>query len=253
MKLFGFFPPSSAGSGDSESARAEKTPDRWLGRADLLVSLAGLLAASVLLLGHSLLGQNFLEERPSEASAPKDAASREGTLRKGVSRETAPLVGTIRFQGRRMRITSETLWLARCLYSETKRPREQELVAWVVRGRVETAFRGQSTYQGAVLDPYQFSAFNPNRPYSRRFYSGLSLQDDWPGWHRALAIAWFVQHASPQHRPFPLETRHFYSPVSMPSGQPADWAVGRRPVRPLRPWKIDPLRFRFYRGVGPEE
>ncbi len=37
------------------------------------------------------------------------------------------------------KIDNETLWLARCIYSETKRPEEQELVAWVVRNRVEIA------------------------------------------------------------------------------------------------------------------
>ncbi len=56
-----------------------------------------------------------------------------------------------------------TLWLARAIYSETKLPHEQELVAWVVRNRVETAYRGRRTYRAVVLDPYQFSAFQPRR------------------------------------------------------------------------------------------
>ena len=58
-------------------------------------------------------------------------------------------------------VSEDVLWLARCIYSETKRAPEQELVAWVIRNRVETGYRGQRSYEGAVLDPYQFSAFNP--------------------------------------------------------------------------------------------
>lgn len=46
----------------------------------------------------------------------------------------------------------EILWLARTIFSETKRPHEQELVAWVVRNRVETGYRGNATYEAAVLD-----------------------------------------------------------------------------------------------------
>src|SRR5690554_6111993 len=90
------------------------------------------------------------------------------------------------------KIDNETLWLARCIYSETKRPEEQELVAWVVRNRVETRFRGKSTYQEAVLDPYQFSAFIEGTS-TRRFYSNLTPMSKYPGWQRALAIAYAVR------------------------------------------------------------
>ena len=69
-------------------------------------------------------------------------------------------------------IDRETLWLARCVYSETNRPEEMELVAWTIRNRVETRYRGQSTYRGTVLDPFQFSAFNPGSS-KRRHYLNL--------------------------------------------------------------------------------
>ena len=85
-------------------------------------------------------------------------------------------------------IDTETLWLARALYSETKRPEEQELVAWSIRNRVETRYRGAETYREAILDPYQFSAFNPN-DRKRTYFIGLTPHSQAQGWQRTLAIA----------------------------------------------------------------
>lgn len=162
-------------------------------------------------------------------------------------------IGTLTFRGQKMHISRETLWLARCLYSESRRPREQELVAWVIRNRVETGFRGRTTYQEVVLDPYQFSAFNPDRRYSRRFYTHLDPEDIHPGWRRTLAVAWHVQHAAPSENPFKENTRHFYSPVSMPGGRPASWTDERRRAYPKAPWRPEPHRFRFYSNIGPQK
>jgi hypothetical protein len=145
-------------------------------------------------------------------------------------------------------VADETLWLARCIYSETKQPAEQELVAWVVRNRVETAYRGQTTYRGVVLDPFQFSAFNRSSPV-RAFHLRLAPTDDLPGWRRALHIAHYVRHAPAAARPFPLETRHFFSERSMPGFRHPAWAVPRRLVR-IDPKEIDPHRFRFYAEIS---
>ncbi len=145
-------------------------------------------------------------------------------------------------------VEDETLWLARCIYSETKLAAEQELVAWVVRNRVETAYRGQTTYRGVVLDPFQFSAFNRSSPL-RAFYMRLAPTDDLPGWKRALHIAHYVRHAPARARPFPVETRHFFSERSMPGFRHPDWAVPRRLVR-IDPEEIDPHRFRFYAEIS---
>jgi hypothetical protein len=148
----------------------------------------------------------------------------------------------------------DVVWLARCIFSESKRPEEQRLVAWVVRNRVETEYRGKGTYKRVVLDPYQFSAFNPGSP-ERRFYSRLDRTDSLPGWQTALSIAQEVMQANADERPFPLETRHFFSERSMPgvihpdSGatQP-EWAddAGAMVVRNV---SIDAWRFRFLSGV----
>ena len=146
-------------------------------------------------------------------------------------------------------IDGATLWLARCIYSETKVPHEQELIAWVVRNRVETDFRGQSTYQGVVLDPYQFSAFNPNAP-KRSFYTGLTPETQLAGWQRALRIAHYVRHADPAYRPFSIKTRHFFSEMSMPGNRFPYWVKQREHVSPGWDYTVDQRRFRFYEKVS---
>jgi hypothetical protein len=145
-------------------------------------------------------------------------------------------------------VSEDVLWLARCIYSETKRPEEQELVAWVVRNRVETGYRGQRTYSGVVLDPFQFSAFNPGST-KRRLYANLAPTSTSRGWHTALEIAHEVYYAPGYTRPFPKQTRHFYSERSMVGGATPDWARGKTPVRPTS-HTVDPRRFRFYASIA---
>jgi hypothetical protein len=145
-------------------------------------------------------------------------------------------------------IDSETLWLARCIYSETKRPHEQALVAWVVRNRVETGYRGKRTYKESVLDPYQFSAFNRGSS-KRRHYTSLDAASRVPGWQTALSIAHFVRHAEASERPFSTKTRHFYSERSMRGGRTPHWARGEQPVDLDEVVHVDERRFRFYDGV----
>lgn len=148
----------------------------------------------------------------------------------------------------------EWIWLARAVYSETKRPDEQELVAWVIRNRVETAYRGRDSYKRVILDPYQFSAFNPGSR-KRRFYSALDTTTTREEWRQAMEIAKNVILADSTERPFPIDTRHFYSERSMPgyvnpdSGAVApQWATQGTPVS-LVSHRIDAKRFRFYRAV----
>jgi len=145
-------------------------------------------------------------------------------------------------------VSDDVLWLARCIYSETKRAEEQELVAWVIRNRVETGYRGQHTYEGVVLDPYQFSAFNPGNP-KRRLYTTLSPSPDYPAFVQAVQVAHGVYYASETNRPFDLKTRHFYSERSMAGGRAPNWSEGKAPVRPTG-YRVDPRRFRFYKGVA---
>jgi hypothetical protein len=143
-------------------------------------------------------------------------------------------------------VDNETLWLARVIYSETKRPYEQELVAWTVRNRVDTAYRGKGTYQAVVLDPWQFSAFNPGP--KRTHYSRLDTDSKAAGFQTAIEIANKVRHADATVRPFEQATRHFYSERSMVGRKHPAWAVGKTPVQV--PGNIDPKRFRFFANIA---
>ncbi|MEO0556575.1 MAG: cell wall hydrolase [Bacteroidota bacterium] len=145
-------------------------------------------------------------------------------------------------------VSDDVLWLARCIYSETKREYEQDLVAWVVRNRVETSYRGRSTYEGVVLDPYQFSAFNPGSS-KRRLFTTLTPASNSASFQQALEVAHNVYYAPSSERPFPKTTRHFYSEQSMVGRRAPRWAEGERPVTPVR-HRVDPKRFRFYSGLA---
>jgi hypothetical protein len=133
------------------------------------------------------------------------------------------------------------------IYSETKRADEQELVAWVVRNRVETQFYGVKTYEEAVLAPWQFSAFNRNSP-KRRHYVSLDQTSKAAGWKTAVDIAEDVINAPAYERPFAQSTRHFYSERSMVGRSHPAWAAGKRPVSLDRP--IDERRFRFFANIA---
>lgn len=146
-------------------------------------------------------------------------------------------------------VDESTLWLARAIYSETKLPHEQELVAWVIRNRVATEFRGKSTYQEVVLDPYQFSAFNPGSP-KRSFFMDLDPEIQLAGWQQALWIAYYVRQADPAYRPFSVKTRHFYSERSMKGHRMPYWADGSQFVSPGWNYFVDERRFRFYEKIS---
>jgi hypothetical protein len=144
-------------------------------------------------------------------------------------------------------LDEDVLWMARCIFSETKRPEEQELIAWVLRNRVETGYRGKRSYRSTVLDPMQFSAFNANSP-KRRYYAGLAPTSSARGWQTALRIAHEVYYSPETARPFSRKTRHFYSERSMVGRSQPVWADGKRPVSLDR--DVDPRRFRFFAGVS---
>ena len=174
-----------------------------------------------------------------ERTVPHElASSREIQLRP----ESLPIVPA-------SEIDEETLWLARCIYSETNRPEEQELIAWVVRNRVERNYRDKSTYRHVVLDPFQFSAFNADSPKSD-MYRSLSVNANMRGWTRALAIAYYVRHAPEQYRPFSEGTLHFYSEQSMVGRLMPKWARGMTPVETPDRYQLDEKRFRFYEGIS---
>jgi hypothetical protein len=146
-------------------------------------------------------------------------------------------------------LNESTIWLARAIYSETKLPHEQELVAWVIRNRVETRYRGRGTYKEVVLDPYQFSAFNPEAQ-NRSFFLRLTPDLRLPSWQQALWIAHYVRHADPVFRPFSIETRHFYSERSMKGRRHPYWVKGHEFVSPGWDYRVNERRFRFYKEIS---
>jgi hypothetical protein len=182
-----------------------------------------------------------------EASAQQPSVNAEHAahVERPANRHVERLVASLKSADESVR--EDVLWLARAIYSETKRPAEQELIAWVVRNRVETGYRGQRTYRGVVLDPWQFSAFNENGP-RRSHYLSLGLESKARGWATAIAIAYDIMHAPAYERPFSQATRHFYSEISMLDGSRPEWAIGKRPVSLDR--DIDPRRFRFYAEIA---
>lgn len=193
------------------------------------------------------------EDRPS--FAPRNDETIGANEVRSAQPTYAELVRTIRDYPQRIpalptsEIDLETLWLARCIFSETKRPEEMELVAWVIRNRVETSYRGRNSYRDVVLDPFQFSAFNPNNP-KRWFYSSLDTRTSVRNWQKALTIAHSVRRAEPEFRPFSVQTRHFFSERSMLNEIHPEWARGQNPVAPSRPFRVDERRFRFYEGIS---
>jgi hypothetical protein len=147
-------------------------------------------------------------------------------------------------------IDSETLWLARCIYSETDRIDEMRVVAWVVRNRVEAGYRGQSSYRGVVLDPFQFSAFNRRSP-RRAWYSKLDTETGTDRFNDAVAVAYDVHYADRSEAPIPntvmhFYSPHFYSPVSMRRNRVPAWVKGGREIAMA---DINSHRFKFYEGV----
>ena len=140
----------------------------------------------------------------------------------------------------------EVLWLARCIYSESDRAHEQRLVAWVVRNRVETKYRGE-TYRKVILEPLQFSAFNEPSIHRNHLLS-LNQYSLSKAWRQALDIALDVYQDAASKRPFHITTRHFYSPISMKGGRTPRWAKNTTALSAAR-LGVDPHRFKFFAGI----
>jgi spore germination cell wall hydrolase CwlJ-like protein len=142
-------------------------------------------------------------------------------------------------------ISEEILWFARTIYSETKKPEEQTLVAWVIRNRVESKYF-PSTYKEVVLQYGQFSGMHAT---DKQFEVNVSMQyeDSSPSWDSALSIARSVYHADPILRPLPGTVTHFFSPISV-TRTPA-WAANVKPAHEVRDTATNSVRFAFYGDI----
>ena len=130
----------------------------------------------------------------------------------------------------------DILWLARVIYSETKIKEEQIVVAWVVRNRVETKYRGESTYKEVALDPSQFSGI---KPAVKLDYSDTDMKI----WQDSITIARAVYFADSSLRPVAQSVRHFYSPEVVV--RDPNWAKNKKPAMVLRD-SDGSVRFAFY-------
>lgn len=140
----------------------------------------------------------------------------------------------------------EILWLGRILYSESKVREEQIIVAWVVRNRVESEYRGAKSYKEVALSPSQFSGLWPSdAQYKNNMGLGYSDTGN-KDWQQALAIAQAVYFADESLRPISESVQHFYSPIAVT--RDPHWAKNKKATLVLKDDKGS-IRFAFYDNV----
>ena len=157
-----------------------------------------------------------------------------------------------------MTTPTEVDWLALCLASETNQPHEAQYVAWAIRNRRDSKYRGAQTIVDVILDRKQFSYFNiwtsGTHPVmtrtdvfidAMRGYAGKVLTAN-RGVYDDCARA--ILEMPTWMAPFGPDVLHYWSPVSMkPKGSKPAWAgTGSRA---FTPGCVDPRRFVFEAGV----
>ncbi|MDQ5927977.1 MAG: hypothetical protein QG633_415 [Patescibacteria group bacterium] len=141
------------------------------------------------------------------------------------------------------KVDDEILWFARTIYSETKKASEQELVAWVIRNRVESGAYGGDSYEDVVLARGQFSGMHAtDKQYPTNI--SMSYQDSSPSWDSAVSIARSVYYADADLNPLSSDVMHFYSPISVMNTP--SWAVGLEPAHTVADPVTSRIRFAFY-------
>lgn len=145
----------------------------------------------------------------------------------------------------------QALWLARAVYSETKERPEMVSIAWTVRNRVETHYRG-STYKEVVLHHDQFSGLNPEaNHYDHNMNMNWKDRKTDKAWKSALKVSIGVKQSLAYLRPFEKDVRHFYSPTATNA---PNWAIGHKAVRLIRKdhsktRSLENVRFAFYKDI----
>ena len=108
-------------------------------------------------------------------------------------------------------------WMTRALVSETSRTgKEMRVIATIIRNRAELGWRGNDTIKEVVLDPYQFSAFNPGRSTARLYRNMTAENTPHPRlWEEARQVATQVLAAPRSELPTSLNVLHFVHPGSL--------------------------------------
>jgi len=124
----------------------------------------------------------------------------------------------------------EVLWATRAVLSETNNPREMLLIANVIRNRVDLGYRGRETAKEVILDPYQFSAFNPGREMRWRYINMEPKHVSSERWEEAWTAARYAMTAPREVLPFDNPcVNHFVHPGGL-AGTP-NWMYEMEQVR----------------------
>ena len=140
----------------------------------------------------------------------------------------------------------EILWLARGVYSETKNEEEMRLIAWVIRNRVLTKYRG-TTYQEVLTSEKQFSGLHVSDPEYKNNRSLDYGDTKNKNWRLALMVAEEIYTADESLRPFPETVRHFYSPISM--SMTPEWTRTKTPYLNITQSDEQKPSFVFYNAI----
>ncbi|NNE69382.1 MAG: hypothetical protein HKN29_03340, partial [Rhodothermales bacterium] len=82
----------------------------------------------------------------------------------------------------------------------------------------------------------------------REYILGLDQNDVVQSWMTALDVSLSVYQSRATERPFAIDTRHFYSPVSMVGRERPNWASAGLELSSVE-LGVDPNRFRFFSGI----
>ena len=219
--------------------RLTQTFETFIKKPQFQKQLRIVLAALILL--SSIIG--FSTGHITTAQAPTDAE-----LKAQFEAERTLALEKLALEMKQLAFDNEEiLYLARVIYSETKRPSEMPYIAWVIRNRVEMGHRafdyevGKNSYKGAALAKSQFSGMNPNldRNATRNLAMDFDVVGDY-AWDQAVKVAEEVYFSDGSDRVLAADVTHFYSPYIAP---PA-WAYKGTKV-----YEAPERRFAFYSGV----
>ena len=141
---------------------------------------------------------------------------------------------------------TDAQWLSLCCCTESNRPHEWPFVAWTIRRRVEAnrVMFGGNTYQGVILKPMQFSAFNGVLGTPDQVYSIVSAEQDAASRTLAEHCAAWVLGTPTQNGPISALSFYYFSPISMvPAGKLPAWDWNK--LRRFSVSQVDPYRFIF--------
>lgn len=199
----------------------------------LVFALAAALTAGLLALLFAVytagLGKGILAAQKAGEEALRESKARADSLQEANERLKRRIhTQQKQIRGLKRKLLREVTAMAKAMNGEGAAGREQRMIAWVIRNRVESRhFPG--TPRRVVREPMQFSSMIGPDP------------DATPA---AIRAARGVLAAPPEADPTRGAT-HFYSPRSMrPEGTAPRWASALEEVRVPG---IDPYRFRFFK------